>query len=123
MLTLPYYLGLKAEALHLAGRTSEALEAIKEAEKVVERSEERQWCAELQRLRGVFLTATGAAETQIQTSFREAIRIAKSRSLFHWPPAPKHPTQNTGGRKRARQENADSGCLFANSSETLSRMS
>jgi tRNA A-37 threonylcarbamoyl transferase component Bud32/predicted ATPase len=77
VLTLPYYLGLKAEALHLAGRTSEALEAIKEAEKVVERSEERQWCAELQRLRGVFLTATGAADTQIQTSFREAIRIAK----------------------------------------------
>jgi predicted ATPase len=77
LLTLPYYLGLKAEALYLADRTSEALETIKEAEKVVERSEERQWCAELQRLRGVFLTATGAAEAQIQTSFREAISIAK----------------------------------------------
>ena len=35
---LPYFLGLKAEVLHLADRTSEALEAIKEAEKVVERS-------------------------------------------------------------------------------------
>ena len=77
VLGLPYYLGLKAEALHLADRTSEALEAIKEAEKVVERSEECQWCAELHRLRGVFLTAMGAEEAQIEASFCEAIRIAK----------------------------------------------
>ena len=35
MLGLPYYLALKAEALHLADRTSEALQAIKEAEAVV----------------------------------------------------------------------------------------
>ena len=41
MLALPFYLALKAEALHLADRTSEALEAIKEAEAVAERSEER----------------------------------------------------------------------------------
>ena len=52
-LALPYFLTLKAEALHLADRTSEALEAINEAEKVVERSEERECCAELHRLRGV----------------------------------------------------------------------
>jgi hypothetical protein len=32
VLGLPYFLGLKAEALHLADRTSEALEAISEAE-------------------------------------------------------------------------------------------
>jgi hypothetical protein len=77
LVTLPYYLGLKAEALYLADRSFEALEAIKEAEKVVERSEQRQWCAELHRLRGVFLTATGAEKTQIDASFCEAIRIAK----------------------------------------------
>jgi serine/threonine protein kinase/predicted ATPase len=77
VLALPYYLGLKAEALHLADRTSEALEAIEEAEKVVERSEERQWRAELHRLRGVFLTAIGGDEAQIETSFCEAVRTAK----------------------------------------------
>ena len=77
VLGLPYFLGLKAEALHLADRSSEALEAIKEAEKVVERSEQRQWCAELHRLRGVFLTAIGADEAQIQASFRAAIKTAK----------------------------------------------
>jgi predicted ATPase len=74
---VPYWLALKAEALQLAQRTSEALEAISEAEAVAERSEERDWCAELHRLRGVFLTAMGADETQIEASFCEAIRIAK----------------------------------------------
>ena len=77
MLGLPFHLAQKAEALHLADRTSEGLETIKEAEKTVERSEERQWCAELHRLRGVFLTAMGADETAVEASFSAAIRIAK----------------------------------------------
>ena len=63
--------------MHLADRTSEALEAIKEAEALVERSEERWWCAELHRLRGVFLAALGADETQIEASFCAAISTAK----------------------------------------------
>jgi predicted ATPase len=77
MLRMPYFLALKAESLHFADRVSEALEAITEAEAWVERSEERWWCAELHRLRGVFLAAMGAEETQIEASFCEAIRIAK----------------------------------------------
>jgi hypothetical protein len=44
---------------------------------VVERSEQREWCAELHRLRGVFLASLGAEETQIEDSFCEAVRIAK----------------------------------------------
>jgi adenylate cyclase len=74
---LPYFLAQKAEALHLAERTSEALEAINEAEVLAERSEERRWCAELHRLRGVFLATLGANETQIEGSFSAAIRIAR----------------------------------------------
>jgi tetratricopeptide (TPR) repeat protein len=70
-------LALKAEALHLAHRTSEALEAIKEAEALAEKFEGRWWSAELHRLRGVFLAAIGADEAQIEASFQEAIRIAK----------------------------------------------
>ena len=77
MLRMPYYLALKAEALHLANRTPEALEAIQEAEAVVERFEERGSCAELHRLRGVFLAAMGANEAQVEASFCEAIRTAK----------------------------------------------
>jgi 5-methylcytosine-specific restriction endonuclease McrA len=58
-------------------RIPEALEAVKEAEKLIERFEEREWSAELHRLRGVFLAAIGADENQIEASFCEAIRIAK----------------------------------------------
>jgi predicted ATPase len=77
MIALPYHLGIKAEALHLANRTVEALEAIREAEALVARSGERKWCAELHRLRGVFLATIGADEAQIEASFCKAISTAK----------------------------------------------
>jgi predicted ATPase len=77
MLGVPYFFVLKAEALYLAHRTSEALESINEAEALVERFEERHSCAELHRLRGVFLASVGAEEKRIEASFCEAIRIAK----------------------------------------------
>jgi len=77
VLTVPGYLARKAEALYLADRTSEALEAINEAETLAERFEQRYFLSSLHRLRGVFLTAIGADETQIEASFCEAIRIAK----------------------------------------------
>ena len=69
--------GTQGRTLHLANRSSEALEAIEEAEASVERSEERHWCAELHRLRGVFLAAVGADETQIEASFCAAINTAR----------------------------------------------
>jgi hypothetical protein len=77
VLGLAFHLARKAEALHLADRTSEALEAINEAEALAERFERRSVFSELHRLRGVLLAAMGADETQIETSFGEAIRIAK----------------------------------------------
>ena len=76
-LAMPYFLALKAEALHLADRTPEALDAIIEAEAFVERREERYWSAELHRLRAVLLADIGADKTQIEASLREAIRIAR----------------------------------------------
>jgi predicted ATPase len=76
-LMVPLFLALKAEALHLADRTSEALEAIREAEALAERFEGRWWSAELHRLRGVFLTAMGADDAQIEASFCKAISTAK----------------------------------------------
>jgi predicted ATPase len=77
VLDLPCFLGLQAESLHLADRTSEALEVINEAEALAERFGQCWWSAELHRLRGVFLAAIGADQTQIEASFHEAIRIAK----------------------------------------------
>lgn len=69
MLTTQYYLALKAEALQLADRTPEALEVITEAEALVARTGERWWCAELHRLRGVFLAAVGADEGKSRPHF------------------------------------------------------
>jgi serine/threonine protein kinase/tetratricopeptide (TPR) repeat protein len=80
MLIMPYWLSLKAEALHFAGCTSGALEAINEAAALIKRSEERWWYAELQRLRGIFLAALGAEESQIETSFCAAIKTAKEQN-------------------------------------------
>ena len=74
---LSYFLALKAEALYLADRTFEALEAIREAEALAERIEIGCWYAELRRLRGVFLATIGADEAKIEASFCAAIRIAK----------------------------------------------
>jgi predicted ATPase len=76
-LRLPYFLSLKAEALHLANRPVEALEAIKEAEAIAERTEGRWWCAEMHRLRGLFLVTLGSGKAQIEASFCAAIRTAK----------------------------------------------
>jgi hypothetical protein len=74
---LSYYLSLKAEAFHLADRTPEAFEAINEAERMAEAFEDRVSCANLHRLRGVFLATVGANETQIEASFCAALRIAR----------------------------------------------
>jgi tetratricopeptide (TPR) repeat protein len=77
MLTVPFLLALKSEALHLAGRTAEALEAILEGDTLGQKFENRYWSAELHRLRAIFLAAMGGRENQIEASFCEAIRIAK----------------------------------------------
>jgi predicted ATPase len=77
ILTLPFFLALKAEALYLADRISEALAAINEAEALAEKSEERWWSAELHRFRGVFLAMLGGDQTQIEASFSQAIITAK----------------------------------------------
>jgi tetratricopeptide (TPR) repeat protein len=77
VLALPSLLAQKAQALYLANRTSEALEAISEAVAIAERFEHGYCSAELHRLRGVFLTGLGADEAQIEASFRTAIKIAQ----------------------------------------------
>jgi hypothetical protein len=73
VLGLTYYLGRKAEALHLADHTSEALEAVNEAEALAERCEQRDYCW----LRGVFLAIFGADEARIVASFCAAISTAR----------------------------------------------
>jgi hypothetical protein len=79
-----YYLALRAEALFLADRSYEALEAITEAELLAERFGSRAFAAILLRLRGVVLAAIGAEEAEIESSFSEAIRVAKQQKSVFW---------------------------------------
>ena len=61
---VPFSLALKAEAFHRADRTSDALQAIREAEAIVEITGGRFMSSELHRLRGVFLPAIGVNDTK-----------------------------------------------------------
>jgi predicted ATPase len=105
---MPFFLALKAEALQLAGRTPEALEAIEEAKVLVERSGARLWCAELRRLRGVLLAAIRADETQIEASFQEAIGIAKEQKSVSLEKR----AEATYAEYRRQKASASGGCGF-----------
>ena len=107
-LTIPFSLAVKAEALHLADRTAEALESIGEAQATSERSGERWWYAELHRLRGVFLAALGADETQIGASFSEAIKIAREQKSVSLEKR----AQATYAEYRRQKASASGGCGF-----------
>ena len=112
-LCVPFFLALKAEALYLADRISEALEAINEAKELVERSEERWWSAELYRLCAVFLAALGAAPTiKSRLLFANPSARPSGNSRLHWRNARKRPTQSTVEKKQADREKVDSDCLF-----------
>jgi len=82
LLSLPQFLALKAEALHLADRTSEALAAINEAQAVAERHEQLWYLSELHRLRGVFLANLGLENPQIEASFCAAVTIAREQKAI-----------------------------------------
>jgi serine/threonine protein kinase/tetratricopeptide (TPR) repeat protein len=108
VMPLQYMLALRADALHLADRTSEALEAIKEAEAQGEKSEECWWCAELHRLRGVLLATLGADEAQIEASFCKAIRIAKEQKSVSLEKR----AEATYAEYRRQKASASRGCNF-----------
>jgi hypothetical protein len=75
---------------------------------VVERSEGRWWCAELHRLRGVFLATIGADEVQIEASFCEAIRIAREQKSLSLEKR----AEGTYGEYRRQKASASGGRRF-----------
>jgi MalT-like TPR region len=99
-LGMPYFLALKAEALYLADRTSEALDAIGEAEVLAQRSGSRSWYAELHRLRGVFLAATGGDEFQMRARSDRLSESQRNRNRLRWKSERKHPMQDTAAKRR-----------------------
>jgi predicted ATPase len=121
MLYIPFWLALKAEALHIADRTLEALEAIEEALALTKRSEERWWSADCTGYAACF------SRLWVLTRPRSRLRSAKpsapqrSRSRFHWRNAPKQPTQNTVAKKREHCRGTGFACLFASSFGSMLR--
>ena len=108
MLGVPAYLARKAQALHLADRTSEALEAINEAVAMAERFGHGYCRAELQRLRGVFLVALGAEEAQIEAAFCEAVGIAREQKSVSFQKR----AEATYAEYRKQKASASGGCNF-----------
>ena len=108
VLALPAWLALKAEALHLAGRTSEALETLNEGETLAERFEQRVYFSRLHRFLGVSLATIGADEAQIQASFGEAIRIAKEQKAISLQKR----AEETYAEYRRQKASASPGCRF-----------
>jgi serine/threonine protein kinase/tetratricopeptide (TPR) repeat protein len=108
VLGLSVFLGRKAEALHLADRTSDALEAINEAKVLAERLEHRDYCARMHCLRGVFLAAMGADETQIEASFCAAICTAKQQNSVSLQKR----AEATYAEYRRQKASASGGCGF-----------
>jgi predicted ATPase len=72
-----YFLGLLAGTLANAGQPAAALEAVAEALAAVERSGERFYAAELHRLRGELLLATGHHRGEAVACFETALEVAR----------------------------------------------
>jgi adenylate cyclase len=76
---MPQYLAMAAEAYARAGEPEAGLAAIGEALALIERTDERWWEADLHRLRGELLRASGGDAADAETCFRRAIEVARSR--------------------------------------------
>ena len=111
-LALPFLLTLKAEALHLGDRTSEAFEALKEAESLAEMSGDRGWCAEIYRFRVYFSPPSMRTKLKLRLPSLQPSARQRSRSRFLWHNEPRQVTQNTVVKRRAGQEDVHSDYLF-----------
>ncbi len=81
----PYWLALLAGAYGRNGEPKEGLIAISEAITEVDRTGERFWEAELNRLRGELLLESDAAnEGEAKACFRSAIEITRSQKARSW---------------------------------------
>jgi DNA-binding winged helix-turn-helix (wHTH) protein/predicted ATPase len=76
---LPQYFALLAEGYARAGQRAEALEAVRQALEVMERTDERWWEADLHRLHGELLRATPSSDADVEACFQRAIGVARER--------------------------------------------
>ena len=112
VLAMPFYLALKAEALYLADRTSEALEVLNEAEALAERFEQRCGLPNYTGFVVYFSRLWAPMNPKLRLRSAKPSESQRSRSRFRWRNARKQPMRNIAGKKRAAQEDVDSDYLF-----------
>ena len=72
-----YFLVLLSEVYSNTGKTSEGLEALKEAEEFVDRTGERWWESERCRMQGELLKNGGSSEQEVEQWFQRALDVAR----------------------------------------------
>jgi predicted ATPase len=81
----PYWLALLAEVHGTLGKPEAGLTVLTEALMQVDKTAERCWEAELYRLKGeLLLQQTSDNQTEAETCFHQAIRIAQSQHAKSW---------------------------------------
>jgi len=81
--TAPRWLTLIAEALRRAGRLGEALQRLDEAERQIEATQERWYEAEMHRMYGACLIATGDLASA-ESRFNRALSVARLQHAKLW---------------------------------------
>jgi DNA-binding winged helix-turn-helix (wHTH) protein/predicted ATPase len=76
---LPQYFAMAAEAYLRADQPQAGLDAIEEALALIERTDERWWEADLHRLHGELLLASGSPGGDAEACFLRAIEVARAR--------------------------------------------
>jgi hypothetical protein len=111
---VPYYLALKAEALHLADLTSEALGTISEAEAVLEGVKNTGGVPNCIDFAVCFSRLLVQIKRKLRLRSAQQSALRRSRSRFRYRNAPNKPTQNIVAKKIANQAGVDFGYLFYN---------
>jgi len=77
-LAVPYFSALLAEVCDHLGHPEDGLQALAEAQTLVEQHEERYWEAEVARLRGVLLLRQpGTSQAEAEACFQQALDVAR----------------------------------------------
>ena len=82
---LPYFLGLQAETYLRANRPDDGLAALAEAMALSEKTQERCWQAELNRIKGELLLALPSVDhVGAETCFSQSLEIARPQQAKSW---------------------------------------
>ena len=83
-LGMDYFLALLATALGRTGRFDEAFRTLDESLSRIEKTGQRCWEAEVNRIKGELLLAQGSNPAQAEQSFRTAIKVARNQHAKSW---------------------------------------